>query len=360
MTKKIIFFYVLILTNLTFGQSRLDVVGIDIEDRLTLPDSCFIKEIVIKRKLISKNLEQLKNQATDSTLQYQGNCYIITYYDNRDTLYLKKGKFPDYLRANIYKVNPIQLNELSRIVKINSKTRDSLILNRKTNKDFEFVGGFQIAKFNLKSKSGYISNNVGATGSSLSIFVQLNKVVKSKINSNLYYRYGVGASREYLGFYPLVTLREAQISDIDSIRIGEIANWEYQIHFPVSISYEFPNIIKKGFGLKLYFGLENRFRFYRVNTDNQMVANYNFTDNFGLTYKNEEISQIVNKKYSEFIRPYSLQLNFGIGIVPPELGSGGIKFTNIIIPTFGNGQKINQQLGVTFFVEIPIFNKKSK
>lgn len=194
----------------------------------------------------------------------------------------------------------------------------------------------------------------------LSFFLHFTHVKKSK-TKGLSYRYGLGLSREYLGIYPLLTLKDANISEIDSVIIGEVNNWEYQLLLPISISYEFPNLFKQGYGLRLTAGIENRLRVHRIATESYLVSNYSFEDNLGDFFEDEKLTNLVNEKYSNFIRPYAMQANIGLEFLPPELISGGFKFINLIIHPFGKGQKLSRQFGVMVYINIPLFNlKKSR
>lgn len=357
MERTIILIILLGISSLIFGQSNSNIVVISIGDDITIPDSDLIKEIHIQRKLINKSLATLTEQALDSTIFYGGNCLQVTYYDTRGRTNITNGYYPDYFRANIFKIDSAKLSEIKRITQNNQKVKDSLILNRETSKDFEILVGLQLSSYYLKNNAGFIEK--GGQGGYGNCFFYFNRVINSKLDDKLNIRLGVGAAREYLFFYPLVTLKETNIANTDSIRIGLVKNWEYQFLVPVSISYEFPNLIKKGYGLNFTLGIENRFRIHRIRTTSQLVANYNFEENHGENYEDKHLTQKANDLYSNFINPFSIQINAGIGLMTPELDSGGIRLTNMIVPSFGNGQKMNNQFGLMFFVNIPLFDKRN-
>ncbi|MDF1698761.1 MAG: hypothetical protein P1U56_23105 [Saprospiraceae bacterium] len=356
MSKAIILFLFIGLSGVLNGQINADIILIPLEDKITIPDSNFTKEIHIKRGVFKKSRTKLIEQAIDSTKWYDGNCLKITYYDDRENTTITKGEIPDYLSAKIYKLDEDKKEEYRKGIERNQLRRDSVLIHRKTSKDFEIVFGVHYSKFNMKNNEGFIVEGKGDFEGYFNLFFHLNRVFVSSRNDHLHYRIGIGAAREYLSFYPLVTLENAGISNLESIRIGEVGNWEYQVLVPMSISYELPNLIKKGFGLRFFLGMEHRFRIHQVKTQSLLVANYSFEKNRGDVYENEPITQKVNELYANFINPYSLQVNFGIGLLPPEIGSGGIKLTHLAVPSFGKGQKINSQFGLMVYLEMPLFN----
>jgi hypothetical protein len=358
MKKAVILLFVFGFPFLILAQSNLEVLVINLEDSIAIPDSNFIQEIRIKRKLLKRTLPQLKEQVADSARLYKGNCLQITYHDKSKTTTIENRQFPDYIRAKIYAIDMAEKIRLTKIVEQNEIRRDSLIRHRPTSKDFEISLGFQTSQFTLKDNPGFILRNNSPYNGSLNFFFHLNRVFKPQKNKQLNYRIGVGAAREYLGFYSLVTLEEAGIANTDTIRIGEVENWEYQLLIPLSISYEFPNLIKKGSGVRFFLGFENRIRLHRIATEATLVTNYDFQANIGDYHEDEILMQKTNDLFSNFINPYSLQINLGIGFLQPELGSAGIKVTNMLIPSFGNGQKFTRQVGFLFFLELPLFNRK--
>ena len=89
-----------------FGQQPISgtiVIGTD--EMVNLADSNFIREIIIKRKVRRKSYKQLVQQAIDSTSQYNGNCFQVTYFNKSPSTHIAGLKWPDYLRGKIYKIN---------------------------------------------------------------------------------------------------------------------------------------------------------------------------------------------------------------------------------------------------------------
>lgn len=356
MKNVIIFLLIAGCSNFIYGQS--DVVVISLEDDISVPDSNFIQEISIKRKFFKKSYSKLIAQAVDSASTYEGNCLKITYHDKSESTSIKQKEYPDYLRANIYNIDNTLKTEIEGVIEDNQIESDSLLRSRKTSKDFEISLGMQYASFHLENNEGFNIDEKGGLEGYFNFFFDFNRVFKFKNDPKLNFRIGIGAARENLIFSPLVTLEEAGISNTDSIRVAEVENWEYQLLFPISISYEFPNLIKSGFGIRIILGVENRYRMFRARTENVLIANYSLGDDSGVVYENEQLSNKTNDHFSGFITPYSMQVNIGIGLLNHELGSGGIRFTNLLIPSFGEGQKIKEQFGLMVYIDIPLFDHK--
>lgn len=330
------------------GQVDTDVVVIDLEDDTMPPESKFIKEVRIKRKFLIKTLGQLRAQAVDSAKIYRGNCLKITHFDENKSL-----------RARIYHIrNYEQKHRIKDRVKRNKNIRDSLLINRKTTSDYQLILGFQYSGFNLKKNPGYNLGDPEDWALYGSFFFHLYRVFESKKVKRLKYHVGIGGAKNYFGIYPLVTLKETGIADIDSIQVGEVGYWDYPLLVPISLSYELPNIYKKGFGVRFFVGVENSITLYRSKTESILTTNFDSDKNIGDLYKDENLNKKVDDYFSEFVGPYSLQLNAGIGFIDKERGSVGVKYTHMYISPFKKGQKINKQYGFLIFLEIPLFDIK--
>lgn len=358
--KRILISLVLIFSfnNYLDGQIDTDVVVIDLEDDTTPPESKFIKEIRIKRKFLIKTLGQLRAQAVDSAKIYRGNCLKITHFDNNESLVIKKG-YPDYLRARIYHIeNYEQKHRIKDTVKRNKYIRDSLLINRKTTADYQLILGYQDSGFNLKKNRGYNLGDPEDWALYGSFFFHINRVFESKKVKRLKYHVGIGGAKNYLGIYPLVSLKETGIVDVDSVKVGKVGYWDYSLLVPISLSYELPNIYKKGFGVRFFVGVENSITLYRSKTESILTTNFDPEKNIGDLYEDENLNKKVNDYFSELVGPYSLRLNAGIGLIKKERGSGGVKYTHMYISPFKKGQKINKQYGFLIFLEIPLFDIK--
>jgi hypothetical protein len=353
-------FTLLIILNVISGRAQSEslVSIIRIEDNVKVRDTDIIKEIVIKRKLLKKSKNDLIKQAIDSTRHYNANCFHITYYDESESTNMEGWslKWPPYLKGYIYKLDSVENIALYDRLNKAQYQRDSIVINRKTTKSFELELGGQVSNFELKNNSGYIRSEGLENGGYVNFYFHLNYVKTINTKRNLNARLGIGLAREYLYFNPLVSLKEAGVSELDSITIAEIGNWEYQFLVPLSITYELPNIIKIGYGIRFYAGIENRFRIYRSGLDNVMVENYNVETNEGPIYSDMEFSKKINEKYSTHIKSFSVQANFGIALLTPKMISGGIRINRIILPPFNNNQKLSTHFGMTVFINAPLFN----
>ncbi len=219
---------------------------------------------------------------------------------------------------------------------------------------YELNIGVQFARFHLEANPNYILGLEDYPGNYLNLFVHVNRVLRSKKNPRLQYRVGLGVAWESLTFSPFITVNEAGIAPLDSVRISEFQNEEFQLHLPMSVAYDFPDFLREGLGCRLFFGLEHRLRVHRNDLDNSLVFGFDFQRNTGQAYSDGGIQADVNAYYANFIGYYSLQLNLGVGIMDSRLGSGGVKLTNLIVPAFREGQQLSRQLGLLLFLEVPL------
>jgi hypothetical protein len=102
----------------------------------------------------------------------------------------------------------------------------------------------QIFRYNLELNEGFINNNSESLEYSGNFFFNINYVIPSNWTNNFQYRLGIGLAREFTSFYPAITLNDAEISNVDTIIIGEVGNMEYLFLLPIGLSYDFRNIIE--------------------------------------------------------------------------------------------------------------------
>jgi len=94
------------LLQIVNAQNKSDIVIIDTKYNISIPADKFVKEIGVQRGLIKKTKKGLLQQCIDSTKNYNGNCFKITYFDDNEFVTIKKGQdLPDYIKGNIYNLD---------------------------------------------------------------------------------------------------------------------------------------------------------------------------------------------------------------------------------------------------------------
>ena len=342
-----------------FSQIDTNVLVIDYQlDKVAPQNGKVIKDISVKRTE-NRTFVQLMRQVRDSTKTYGGNCFLITAYDTSKaaTLDIRTFKPFDYMQGRIFLIDDDEKLVLQKAIIENHRIRDSLKVNY-TSKDFELAVGLNFMPFDLKQNEGFISEHEGNFEAFVDLSVAINRTWKHPRNRNANVKLGLGLSRTYLGFYPLITLKEANIADIDTVRVGEIGNWEYQLMIPMSISIVEPNLIEDGTGIKLIMGVEYRHRIYHINTDNILTENYDFAQNIGTVVEDKLLTKLTNEHYNQLISPYSLIGHVGLGVTIHEGVGFGVQYSRFIIPPFASGQELDKNFGVNFFIEMQLFNMK--
>lgn len=124
------------------AQNKTDILIIDTKYNISVPPNKFIKEISVQRGLIKKTKIRLLQQCIDSTKNYEGNCFKITYFDDNEFVTIKKGQdLSDYIRGNIYKLDESEILEIQKNIDnfTYSKSDSTQIINSKSDKDSKRV-----------------------------------------------------------------------------------------------------------------------------------------------------------------------------------------------------------------------------
>ena len=343
-----------LFTHPSLGQNQKGVLVIGLQDSIILSDSLFIKDISIKKKFLKKTYKDLVKQATDSTIMYCGNTFKVLYHSEDHSTSISKGKFPDYLRGKIYKMSPYDVPKLIRKVQQDKQTADSLIQNREVIKDIALNFGFSITNFQLAENDKYFSNQVKNNLGFLNLFLTVNYVLK--LSKQLYYRVGLGCAAEATSLFPIINITKTGLSKDTSLYVGEIASSQYLALMPLEISYDY--ILPQGFRLTISAGLENQYRIVQGKKTATIFNNLN--NNSGPIVSDPTLKEAVSNYYADFIKPFSLQYNMGLGMLTPENVSLGIKWHYFLSPVFNHNQHTTKKSGTTIFVNVPLFNIKPK
>jgi hypothetical protein len=204
--------------------------------------------------------------------------------------------------------------------------------------------------YSLSKKEGYFLGNNNSNGTIGGLRINTHKVFCSKTRKNLYYKFGIGLSRSVNYFNSMVTLKEAQIAPIDSVRIGEVLNRSLNMNLPIVVWYEFPNLFKKGLGLGFSLGIESKIRLNNEKVKSKLTSDFDFAANRGNSYYNEAHNALTNKKFENLLKPFSAQLSFGFSMIDNTYTSGGLKFFMPLISPFSNTLKVKTELGATVFL----------
>ena len=109
-------------------------------------------------------------------------------------------------------------------------------------------------------------------------------------------------------------------------------------------------------------GFENRYRIIRGKTKVTIINGLNNTGTSlnGVTVNDPPLEEAVSNYYTDFIKPFSLQYNMGLGMLTPENVSLGIKWHYFLRPVFNHNQHTTKKKWHNYFVNVPLFNIKSK
>jgi len=354
---KIILILLLSLNLATFalGQKDTNILVLNFpQDKIIPLHGKVLHEISVRRNQ-QRTFAQLIEQVKDSALYYGGNCFLITDYDtSAPVIDLFTMRLRDYLQGRIYQIDALEKQHLQALVIEKARVRDSLKVNY-TSKDVELVLGMSVGSFDMPNNNGYIRENAEGNDKFYGSFsLAMNRVWKHPKNRNANFRLGLGVARTYIDLYPNITLQEANIANIDTVNISFIDIREYQLLFPVGFSYTFPNILKKGNGLKIVIGVENRFQIGQRTLSSLLMTSTNNV------YQDENLERLTNQYFSDFINPYTLIANIGFGFTNHEGVGGGLRYSRFLIHPFLNEQQLNEQFMINFYVDIQLFNFRKK
>lgn len=226
----------------------------------------------------------------------------------------------------------------------------------KYQKDIELGVGAQIMGYQFKENNNYFSSIDKKSNAIVNFYLQLSYLICSKKDDNLYYKVGLGVSREWIFGTPIIPIIKTGISNDTSLTIVEISNLEYQLKIPLNVSYALPRF-RGGYGFQLSFGLESRIRIIHIGTGNLSQSNYNVLDGSGQMNQDQMLFDEINDYYFNIIRPYSLVSTFGIGLKFPKEGASiGYKLNYLIIDPFRIKSSLKSKFGITLFGVYPLFN----
>lgn len=351
MKTTLIFIFCLYFSFSVFSQNDTNVLVINhVEDKLMPQNGKMIKEIAVRRTE-NRTFKQLIEQVKDSARRYGGNCFLITQYDLGDPVFdLGTMRLRDYMKGQVYLIDSIEKQFLEAQTIKKARERDSLKVNYK-NKDIELVIGFDLGGFRLAANQGYTQAHDELLGDTYgSLYLIANRTWQFPTFRNNYFHLGAGLSRTALLFNPNITLQDAGIADIDTVRVIYIDNREFQILFPVGFTHTFPNLIEKGTGLKVMLGLENRFQVGRRDMETTLFGDSE------VVYEDETHNDLAHQHYNSFLNPYTLMGTMGLGLSTHDGVGFEIRYSRFIIPPFLNGQPFNQEFIFSFQVDIQLFN----
>lgn len=223
-------------------------------------------------------------------------------------------------------------------------------------KDIELGIGTQIMPFQISGNDSYYLDLDSNSSSIVNLYVQLSYLKESKKDDNLFYKIGLGVTREFMFGEPMLPIVETGISNDNSLTILEISNLEYQLKIPLNISYALRRF-KRGYGFQLSVGLEPRIRVFHIGTGNLIISNYDPLEGTGQKSLDEALFNKVNDYYFNKIKPFSLIATLGGGLKFPKEGASiGYKLNYMVINPFKVNTKPLSRFGVTFFGIYPLFD----
>ncbi len=174
--------------------------------------------------------------------------------------------------------------------------------------------GFNGNSYKIIDKTGFSNTTYS---SDLSLFIEVN--ARKYLNKQFSYSVGIGLCKEFLGFDPFINIGEInrnELSNFGKLTVAEVANWDWQLQIPISISFELfgqsdnlPIILP---GMRLTAGLINKITFNRINTDNIILSEFDELKGYGYEYYDENLNNFISNYYSEQIKHYRLMMNLGI------------------------------------------------
>ncbi|MDO5650472.1 MAG: hypothetical protein Q4G11_07695, partial [Gallicola sp.] len=177
--------------------------------------------------------------------------------------------------------------------------------------------GFSINEYTVEKMPGFTERTDGMDGQTY-VAVLGRKFIKS--NPKFSYRLGAGVARSFLSLYPIIRLNQLEgfnLPGYDTLTVGEVANWDWQFIVPADFAYELfkqKDIFPPFFvlpGMRLRAGIENRFTFNRINTDNIIVRDYNEKEGYGYLIEDNQLRERVSNYYSDYIKRYNLSADAG-------------------------------------------------
>ena len=199
--------------------------------------------------------------------------------------------------------------------------------------------GFSGNGFVVREKNGFSRKSDAVE---ISLFFTVNGRSDFQENQRVSVGYGLGIMREYLGFYPLISFKDIpplQNLNADTLIVAEVANWDWQFTIPVDFSFQFfdqkdilpPFIVIPS--MRINVGVENKFTFNRINTDNIVLHSFDEETGIGFEYYDELTNQRVSDYYSDKIKKFKVLGNVGLELFQQYstfYATGGIKFNRYI------------------------------
>ena len=165
--------------------------------------------------------------------------------------------------------------------------------------------GSVLIDFKIKETANY-SMSSGAR--SVSLYSTLTKETQLKSHNFISFKYGIGVSKQITDIYPNLHLNKiSNFKDFpyDSIRVSEVAAWDFRINVPLiaQITLYKPIPILPPFmvipGLKFKIGILNEMTVKRLNVDNLLLAYKTESGNL----VQEHYEEALNKKVSDYYSP---------------------------------------------------------
>ncbi len=190
-----------------YSQNKSDVLIIDPKYEIAVSSDKIVKEINVPRGFVKKTKKRLIQQCIDSTKFYNGNCFIVTYYNDNEFVTIKKEQdSQDYIRGKIYTLNKNEIH----IIKSEIENYNSLKVESK-----QIYG----SNYNVESsKITYEVNFVFQYGgeSKLTLLPKINLLRKHKLTLISPF-YGLE-----LGIHPLFVAGAYSFSGICGIEKGRL------------------------------------------------------------------------------------------------------------------------------------------
>jgi hypothetical protein len=159
--------------------------------------------------------------------------------------------------------------------------------------------------FKIKETPNY---SMSSLASSHSIYFTLTKETPLKSPGFISFKYGIGVSKQLTDIYPNIHLNKiSNFKDFpyDSIRVHEVAAWDYRINVPLiaQITLLKPIEILPPFivipGVKFKIGILNEMTVNRIKVDNLLYAYKTESGNL----VQEHYEETLNKKVSDYYSP---------------------------------------------------------
>ena len=174
-----------------------------------------------------------------------------------------------------------------------------------TNNSINLEIGAMAIDFKIKETPNY---SMSSGASTQTIYLTLTKETQLKSPNFISFKYGIGVSKQLTDIYPDIHLnRISNFKDFpyDSIRVHEVAAWDYRINVPLiaEITLSKPiEILPPYFvipGIKFKIGILNEMTVNRINVDNLLYAYKTESGNL----VQEHYEETLNKKVSDYYSP---------------------------------------------------------